>query len=95
MLLSPACNKISFDPSDCPLLANATILPEDRVIPWCDEYYEVYRYKGELYTLYQCCSCNTIPMAIDCNGKGLCHVNQNCMEDFFTNAKYLYAVKEN
>jgi len=76
---------------DCATLVDAQILPEAEKSNTCI-YLEVYRYKSEIYTLCECCVCNKVPMAIDCDGEPLCDWLENCMLDFYVEAEYLFSI---
>ena len=53
---------------------------------------DVYSYQDEIYTVYNCCVCDLIIMAIDCSEEALCDFDENCMEHFFQNAIYLFSL---
>jgi len=77
--------------TDCETITGCEILPEREKEKTCI-YSEVYRYEGTIYTIYNCCLCDLIYMAIDCNGDWLCELEDNCMEEFDEKAEYLYSV---
>jgi len=87
-----SCSKEIIDPLDCAALENTKIISEIKKSTTC-HYNDVYRYKGDIYTIGNCCECGMIYMAFDCSGTALCESSEDCMIDFDKKAKYLYAVK--
>lgn len=49
-------------------------------------YYELYEYEGEYWTVWNCCVCDYIAMAFNCDNKMLCAFDEDCMNDFFDHA---------
>ena len=77
---------------DCTSLADRAIVLEAEKSNTCF-YLEVYRYQSAIYTLCECCVCDKAPMATNCEGEPLCDFTENCMRDFYANAKYLFTVE--
>lgn len=96
ILLFSACTNeetLQLGSEDCTIIENATILaPED--LP-CN-YNEVYFFEGKLYTTCVCCACFKVSIAMDCDGEPLCEdeTSRDCMDNFYKNATYLYAIEE-
>lgn len=78
---------------NCEALKNAVVLEEEEKAETCI-YFNVYRYKSEIYRVAECCICDQIYMAIDCEGNNLCELDQNCMDEFYEDAEYLFAIKD-
>lgn len=88
-----ACSKVKLATTlapNCPLIANAKIIPEDQ-LP-CD-YNVVYSFKGEIYTYCVCCSCFKWAPPINCEGLPLCERRNGCWEEFQENAEYLFSIE--
>ncbi len=75
----------------CTTLTDSVIVPEGEKSNTCF-YLEVYRYQSAIYTLCECCVCDKFPMAANCEGESLCDFTEDCMSDFYANAKYLFTV---
>jgi len=58
-------------------------------------YEQIYIYKGEYYSVCECCVCDKVPMAVGCDGEFLCKLGEDCMKDFFIEAEYQYSAVEN
>jgi len=78
---------------DCQSINGLTILSQNEVDTTCS-YNLVYQYKSEIYTTCVCCVCDKIHMAFDCNNEPLCAFDENCMNDFDRNARFLFFTSE-
>ncbi len=79
---------------DCATLEGFSRVDEDD-IP-CT-FTAVYRYKKEIYTIYNCCVCNGFFPPTDCDGHSFCEASVGgvaCTNDFIQEAEFLYAVVE-
>ena len=90
-----ACHKTDCPSADCYFEKDALTAEEKNNA--CT-YKDIYRYKGEMYSVYVCCVCDLYPMAVDCSGNALCEIvnfsaPSNCMTDFWDNATYLFSIE--
>jgi len=86
-------DKELMDIEDCTKLNNTKRLSEAEKQDACI-YLQVYRYQSEIYTVCECCVCDKVAMAVDCDNLPLCEFMEGCMVDFFEDAEYLYSVEE-
>jgi len=77
----------------CDRISSWKILSESETGLTCI-YQQVYLYQEAYYTVCNCCLCDKLPMAIDCDGEPLCEFTDDCMEDFFRKAEYIFSAVE-
>lgn len=70
----------------CDRFEGWTIISEDARGTTC-HYHQIFIYQDKYYTTWNCCECDIIPMAIDCNGDQLCDFEEDCMDRFFKDAE--------
>ena len=85
-----ACTKL---PDSCAQFDNWEIISDEERSDFC-EYNKIYLYNDDYYFVCECCVCNKIDMAFNCNGEALCEFSEDCMIDFYENAEYLYSAVE-
>ena len=96
LFLLSACNQDQLAyPNDCYSEEEALTETERNQV---GDFKKIYRYNGEMYSVYVCFDCYIIPIAVGCDGKNLCEINNTvyeCMDDFFKEATYLFSVNVN
>lgn len=86
MVLS--CQKTDSLIEDCQRIEDKKGLSKKDLESICT-YNFVYTYNNETYTVCECCDCDKVPMAVDCNGEQLCDWGEDCMIDFFEEAELI------
>lgn len=79
---------------NCQSLLDAKVLTLEERANTCI-YIDVFSYQGNLYTICECCVCDKVYQALDCNGEDLFKTSPNVIQDFQKNAEYLFSVEEN
>ena len=87
-----SCTKL---PEDCSRFDNWTIISEQEKDEVCN-YQQIYLYRDEYYSVCECCDCNKGEVVVDCNNEVFCDFRDGCLQEFYSQAEYLYsAVEEN
>lgn len=86
----------------CELTSEWEIVEEEVALTSC-YHFEIYEYKGKLYSLCNCCICDKLAIPTNCEGESLCGACNSgswcdelsdCLSDFNTEATFLYYMIE-
>ena len=79
---------------ECPMIAGAEIF-NTKSVDLCFFSY-VYRYKGKIYTVCNCCICDKAGIPSDCDGNLLCEISEPCpeLQEFNAEAEFLFTISD-
>jgi len=96
------CSNSSQEAVECILWSEWKLVSEKKALETCSHFL-IYEYRGQVYTVCECCTCDKLGPPINCDGESVCPFDpfdldvdeySQCLVQFYEEAEFKFYMVE-